>query len=168
MNQLPSAFWCVSVTEMLRHLGMAKEGLSSGEARQRLARYGSNILKPQKRSDALTLLLSQFKSPIILILFIATGLSFFLSDPVDAYIILTIVLVSGLLGYWQEHSAANAVEKLLAIVQIKASVLRDGGTKEIPVEQIVPGDIAILNAGDVVPGDCLVHESKVCRVNRVP
>jgi len=145
---------------MLQHLGTAQEGLSSEEARQRLARYGSNLLKPQKRSDVLTLLLAQFKSPIILILFVATGLSFFLSDPVDAFIILAIILVSGVLGYWQEHSAVNAVEKLLAIVQIKASVLRDGNPKEIPVEEIVPGDSVILNAGDVVPGDCLVDESK--------
>ena len=55
---------------------------------------------------------------------------------------------------------ANAVEKLLAIVQIKAAVLRDGSAKEIPVEEIVPGDIVILDAGDIVPGDCLVQESK--------
>ena len=160
MNQLPSAFWCVSATEMLQHLETAKEGLSSEEARQRLARYGSNLLKPQKRSDVFTLLLAQFKSPLILILLFATGLSFFLHDPVNALIILTIVLVSGLLGFWQEHSATNAVEKLLAIVQIKATVLRDGSPNEIPVEEIVPGDIVILNAGDIVPGDCLVDESK--------
>jgi magnesium-transporting ATPase (P-type) len=77
MNQLPSAFWCISATEILHHLGTAKEGLSSEEARQRLARYGSNLLKPQKRSDVLTLLLAQFKSPLILILLFTTGLSFF-------------------------------------------------------------------------------------------
>ena len=145
---------------MLRHLGTAKEGLSSEEARQRLARYGSNLLKPQKRSDVLTLLLAQFKSPLILILLFATGLSFFLHDPVNALIILTIVLVSGLLGFWQEHSATHAVEKLLAVVQIKAAVLRDGSPAEIPVEEIVPGDIVILDAGDIIPGDCLVQESK--------
>jgi Mg2+-importing ATPase len=160
MSQLPSAFWCVSASEMLQRLGTAKEGLSSEEARQRLARYGSNLLKPQKRSNVLTLLLGQFKSPIILILLFATGLSFFLHDPVNALIILTIVLVSGLLGFWQEHSATNAVEKLLAMVQIKATVLRDGSPHEIPVEEIVPGDIVILNAGDIVPGDSLVDESK--------
>jgi len=108
MNRVPTAFWCIPAAEMLQHLGTAQEGLSSEEARQRLARYGSNLLKPQKRSDVLTLLLAQFKSPIILILFVATGLSFFLSDPVDAFIILAIILVSGVLGYWQEHSAANA------------------------------------------------------------
>jgi Mg2+-importing ATPase len=86
-------------------------------------------------------------------------LSFFLHAPVDACIILTIVLVSGLLGFWQERSATNAVEKLLAIVQITAAVRRDGGPKDIPVEEIVPGDIVILDAGDVVPGDCLVQGS---------
>jgi hypothetical protein len=139
MKQLPPAFWSISATEMLQHLETVKEGLTGAEARQRLARYGSNLLKPQKRSDVFTLLLAQFKSPLILILFFATGLSFFLHNPVDAFIILTIVLVSGLLGYWEERSAANAVEKLLAIVQINAAVLRDGGPKEILLEEIVPG-----------------------------
>jgi P-type Mg2+ transporter len=88
------------------------------------------------------------------------GCHFFLHDPVNALIILTIVLVSGLLGFWQERSATSAVEKLLAVVQINATVLRDGSPDEIPVEKIVPGDIVILNAGDIVPGDCLVDESK--------
>src|SRR6185369_3735381 len=160
MNKLQPAFWSIAANDTLEQLQTTAQGLTTDEARARLTRYGANLLKPKKKSDALTLLLSQFKSPIILILFIATGLSFFLSDPIDAFIILTIILVSGLLGYWQEHSAANAVEKLLAIVQIKASVLRDGNPKEIPVEEIVPGDSVILNAGDVVPGDCLVDESK--------
>ncbi len=160
MNQQPLAFWSIAAAEMLRQLHTAEDGLTADEARQRLARYGSNLLKPKKRSDVLTLLLAQFKSPIILILLCATGLSFVLRDPVDAFIILTIVLVSGLLGFWQERSATAAVEKLLAIVQIKAAVLRDGGPTEIPVEEIVPGDVVILNAGGVVPGDCLVQESK--------
>ncbi len=160
MNQFPSAFWSISVNEMLQKLKSKKEGLTSDEAQKRLALYGSNLLKPKKRSDWFTLLISQFKSPIILILFFATGLSFFLHDRVDAFIILIIVLVSGLLGFWQEHGASNAVEKLLSIVQIKASVMRDGIAKEIPVEQIVPGDIVVLNAGDIIPGDGLVQESK--------
>src|SRR5207344_1529116 len=132
MNKSPATFWSIAATEMLQQLQTTAQGLTTDEARARLTRYGANLLKPKKKSDALTLLVSQFKSPIILILFIATGLSFFLGDPVDAFIILTIVLVSGLLGYWQEHSATNAVEKLLAIVQIKATVLRDGNPHEIP------------------------------------
>jgi Mg2+-importing ATPase len=159
MNQLPPAFWSISATDMLKILESMKEGLTGKEAHKRLALYGANQLKPRKHSNALTLLLSQFKSPLILILFFATGLSFFLHDPVDAGIILSIVLISGLLGFWQERGASNAVEKLLSIVQIKAEVLRDGSSIEIPVEEIVPGDIVILNAGDIVPGDGLVLES---------
>jgi len=160
MNQLPQAFWSISVEEMLQKLQTTKEGLTSDEATHRLARYGADLLKPQKRSDVLTLLLAQFNSPIILILFFATGLSFLLRDPVDAFIILSIIFISGLLGFWQERSASNAVDNLLSIVRIKAAVLRDGITREIPVEEVVPGDILILNAGDIVPGDCLVLESK--------
>jgi Mg2+-importing ATPase len=160
MNQFVPTFWSITVTEMLQKLESKKEGLTDDEAQNRLALYGSNLLKPKKRSDWFTLLISQFKSPIILILFFATGLSFFLHDRVDAFIILSIVLVSGLLGFWQERGASNAVEKLLSIVQIKASVMRDGIAKEIPIEQIVPGDIVFLDAGDIVPGDGLVKESK--------
>jgi Mg2+-importing ATPase len=160
MNQLPSAFWNVSAADLLKTLESVKEGLTGTEAQKRLAIFGANLLKPQKRSDVLTLLVSQFKSPIIIILFFATGLSFFLHDPVDAIIILSIVIISGLLGFWQERGASNAIEKLLSIVQIKAAVLRDGKSIEIPVEQVVPGDIVILNAGDIIPGDGLVQESK--------
>src|SRR5512144_2258351 len=123
MNHDP-AFWSLSTTEILQQLQTTKEGLTGDEAKERLARYGSNLLKPPKRSDVLTLLLTQFKSPLILILFFATGLSFFLHETVDAFIILAIVLVSGLLGFWQERGASNAVEKLISIVRIKADVLR--------------------------------------------
>ena len=160
MSERSSGFWSVPTAELLRQLRSTTEGLSGQEARERLARYGANLLKPRKKSDAFTLLLSQFKSPIILILLFATGMSFFLHDPVDASIILAIVLVSGLLGFWQERGAANAVEKLLAIVQIKAMAIRDKTPAEIPVEQIVPGDVVVLNAGDVIPGDCLILDSK--------
>jgi Mg2+-importing ATPase len=153
-------FWSIPDTELLSRLEATTAGLTTKEANKRLTEYGANRLKPQKRSDAFTLLIGQFKSPIILILLFATGLSVFLHDPVDALIILLIVLVSGLLGFWQEHSASNAVEKLLAIVQIKAAVFRDGNQQEISIEDIVPGDIIFLNAGDIVPGDCLLFESK--------
>jgi Mg2+-importing ATPase len=137
------AFWSLSATDVLQQLHATKVGLTGAEARQWLARYGANLLKPRKRSDASTLLLAQCKSPIILILLSATGVSFFLHAPVDACIILTIVLVSGLLGFWQERSATNVMEKLLAIVQITAAVRRDGAPKDMPVEEIVPGDCLV-------------------------
>jgi len=99
MDQPSVAFWSLSTTDMLQQLHTTQAGLTGSEASQRLARYGANLLKPQKRSDVLTLLLAQFKSPILLILVFATGLSFVLHDPVDAFIILAIILVSGLLGF---------------------------------------------------------------------
>ena len=154
------AFWSIPAPELLQELQTTPQGLAKDEARQRLARYGFNLLKPKKRSDALTLLIDQFKSPIILILLFAVGLSLFLHDPADALIILLIVLVSGLLDFWQERGAMNAVEKLLAIVQIKTTVLRNRALEEIPVEEIVLGDIVVLNAGNVIPGDCLLLDSK--------
>jgi len=160
MDQNSNPFWSISGTELLNTLQTAAGGLTTNEAKQRLTKYGANRLKPQKRSDVLTLLFSQFKSPIILILLFATILSLFLHNIVDASIILAIVLISGLLGFWQEHGASDAVAKLLAIVQIKTAVLRDGNQQEIPVEDVVPGDIVIFNAGDIVPGDCLLIESK--------
>jgi len=160
MDYNPQSFWSISTEELLRKLLVTPAGLTTDEAKKRLESYGANRLKPPKKSDAFSLFIGQFKSPIILILLFATVLSFFLHNIIDASIILTIVVISGLLGFWQERGATNAVKKLLAIVQIKASVLRDGNQVEIPLDQIVPGDIIILNAGDIVPGDCLLLESK--------
>jgi Mg2+-importing ATPase len=160
MNQNQTPFWSVPSIELLQQLQTTPQGLMSDEVQQRLLRYGSNLLKPKKKSDALTLLLAQFKSPIVLILIFAAGLSFFLHDPMDATIILVIVLVSGFLGFWQEQGAAHAIEKLIAIVQVKATVIRDGDSKEVPIEEIVPGDVVSIKASDVIPGDCLLLESK--------
>jgi len=160
MEPNPQSFWSISGAELLGKLEVTANGLTSDDAKKRISRYGANRLKPKKRSDTLTILIGQFKSPIILILLAATGLSLFLHNLVDASIILTIVILSGLLGFWQEHSASDAIAKLLAIVQIKAAILRNGKEEEISVEEIVPGDIVILNAGDIVPGDCLLLESK--------
>lgn len=159
-RQTLAAFWSVPAADLLQQLDTSPQGLSREEAKQRLARFGANQLRTQKRTDSLTLLLSQYKSPIILILLFACGLSFALRDHVDALIILTILLVSGLLGFWQERGATNAVAKLLAIVRIKGTVQREGTVQEVPVEEIVPGDVVLLSAGDVIPGDCALLESK--------
>ena len=149
----------------LKNLEATPKGLSEEEARQRLLKYGRNLLKPERRSNLLSLLISQFGSPLVLILIFAAGLSYFLGDHTDTLIIFAIVFLSGLLGFWQEKGANDAVEKLLATVQVKAMVLRDGKEIEIPVEAVVPGDIVILNAGDGVPGDALIIESKDLYVN---
>ena len=160
MSHSQPPFWSIPSLELLHELQTTLQGLMSDEARQRLLDYGSNLLKPKRKSDTLTLLLAQFKSPIILILIFAAGLSLFLHDSMNAVIILVIVLVSGLLGFWQERGAVHAVQKLLAIVRIKATVVRDGDSKEVSLEEVVPGDIVVIKAGDAIPGDCLLLESK--------
>jgi Mg2+-importing ATPase len=134
--------------------------LANAEAKVRLERFGANLLKPRRRSGNLAALLSQYKSPIILLLLAAAGLSFALRDHTDAIIIMVIVIFSGLLGFWQERGATQAVAKLLALVQVKALVRREGQELEVPVENVVPGDLVLLTAGDVIPGDCLLLESK--------
>jgi Mg2+-importing ATPase len=153
-------FWSIPQDKLLGQLETSPRGLTSNQVQQRLALGGKNSLKPQRRHPTLRLLVSQFTSPIILILMFAAGLSLFLHDSTDAVIILAIVLVSGLLGFWQERGAANAVAKLLALVQVKATVLRDGHAQDIPIEEVLVGDIVVLDAGDVIPGDCQLLESK--------
>jgi Mg2+-importing ATPase len=96
---------------------------------------------------------------VVLILLFAAALSMVLHDRTDAAIILLIVLVSGLLGYWQERGAAMAVEKLLELVEIRVRVRRGGTGIEAPVDEVVPGDVVLLAAGGGIPGDCLVLES---------
>jgi P-type Mg2+ transporter len=153
-------FWSVPAGELLQRLETAVQGLSEAEVAARLDRYGANSLKPRRELSWPGLLLGQFKSPLVLILVAAASLAFFLHDRTNAGIILGIVVVSAVLGFWQEYSAAGAVAKLLAVVQVKVQALRDGLQRDVPVDEIVPGDVLALNAGDVVPGDCRVLESK--------
>jgi Mg2+-importing ATPase len=159
MIDLKHTFWSIPVDDILKELGAAKDGLSGQKAKENFDAFGPNSIKPMKSNSIFSLLISQFKSPIIIILFFAIGLSFFLKDTVDAIIILTIVLISGLLGFWQERGANDAVAKLLEVVKIKATVLRDKKQVLIPVEELVPGDVVVLKAGAVVPADCVLLES---------
>jgi len=153
-------FWAAAAPALTLSLESTAQGLSKDEAARRLAVHGKNLLKTKKRTDTAALLLSQFSSPIILILVFAAFLSFFLGDLPDAVIILAIIGISGILGFWQERGAAHAMEKLIEIVEVRATVLRDGSEAEIPLEAVVPGDVALLRAGDTIPGDCRILASR--------
>jgi len=153
-------FWSMPIEDLLLHLRANPEGLSAKEADRRLWTVTPRLPEVRRTKRVLTLLLAQFQSPIVLILLFAVALSFFLHEATDALLILSIVVVSGLLGFWQEWGATDAVDKLLALVQIKAMVLRDRQPIEVPVEQVVPGDVVILNAGDIIPGDGRLLDSK--------
>jgi P-type Mg2+ transporter len=154
-----TAFYSEPFETVLQQYNCTVSGLSSAEAGERLSKYGRNTLKSNTSASSIKLFLSQFKSPITIILIAAAILSMILHDVVDSAIILVIVFTSSILGFFQEKGAANAVSQLLKIVQMRCAVLRDGVEKEIPVEEVVPGDMIILNAGDIIPGDCLLVDS---------
>jgi Mg2+-importing ATPase len=165
MTQELPTFCDVTAEATIANLGSSSTGMTSPQAALRLSEVREKSGRSGKPASTLFLLLGQFKSPIILILLAAVVLSFFLGDVINAAIILGIVVMSGLLGFWQEQGAADAVQKLLAIIQVKVTVLRDGKPIEVPAETIVPGDVVLLNAGNVVPGDGLLLESNSLFVN---
>jgi len=167
-NGTEDAFWVWDAAAALSNLKSVKAGLSGTEATDRLKQYGANTLKTNTKNSALLLFLSQFKSPVTILLIIAALLSGSLGDVADTVIILIIVLISSLLGFWQERGAANAVSQLLKLVQLKCDVLRDGKAIEIPIEEVVPGDIIQLSAGDIIPGIVCYYRLRNFLLTRQP
>lgn len=156
-----SSFWTFSIDEAIAAVQAdLKNGLSDAEAAHRIRLYGYNTLKIKKRFLALRLFLKQFNNPLIFILLFCAIISLVLYDETDAFLILAIIITSCILSFSQEKRALQAMEKLLRIVQIRSSVLRNGEKKEIPIDQIVPGDVIELGAGDIIPGDCYLFECK--------
>ncbi len=135
-------------------------GLSTQEAAARLEKNGPNVLDSHSRNSAWKLLLRQFESPIILILFAATIISMFLGEVTDGIIILAIIIPSGLLGFWQEHRASKTMESLLNRIQVHVEVIRDGKEVTIPIEGVVADDLVALRAGDLVPADLHVVQAR--------
>jgi P-type Mg2+ transporter len=160
MEQSIDSFWNLSPAEAGKLLTCSINGLSNEEAEARLQQYGLNAMKTNTHLSLYMLFLSQFKSPITILLIAAVLLSMGLGDFTDAIIILIIILISSLLGFWQEKGAARAVEELSKMVQIRCRITRNSLSQELPIDLVVPGDITTLSAGDIVPGDCLLLESK--------
>ncbi len=155
--------WAMELDYLWQALRTSPQGLTSAEALKRL-----EILNPlrSRRRSAWYLLLEQFKSPIILLLLCSAILSFVLiDDATNGWIIVCILLAGGLLGFWQELSAADAVARLAGLIETKAVVVRDGTETTVSLDKVVPGDIVRLRAGDLVPGDCRLLEAKDLFVN---
>ena len=145
--------------EALEELKVNEKGLSQEEAQKRLIAYGSNELKKEKGKSPIKLFIRQFTDVLMIILLIATGLSFAVGELTDAIIILAIVIASATLGFTQEHRSEKAVEALKRMTAPTAIVLRDGKETKIPTSQIVPGDIVLIYTGDKVPADARLLEA---------
>lgn len=160
------AFWLPSIAGLLQEIAASPEGLSTAEADARRLRYGPNVLVPRRRRALLVEYLSRSRNPLVLVLLAASSISALTGDLASFLIISSIVLASVTLDFVQEHRAGEAAERLRQSVAVRASVVRDGQRLEIPVEQIVPGDVVGLAAGDLVPADGRVIEARDCFVNQ--
>ena len=155
-----SDFWSMPVDQLLVEVVSSPGGLTRDEAARRLGIHGPNVAVRHVTRGWVRGLADQFRSPITLLLFVAAAASIGLGERVDGTVILLILLVSGLLGFWQEYRATTAVNELLSLVRTTTSVLRDGRLTDIPIENIVPGDVVSLAAGATVPGDSRLLDSK--------
>ena len=156
----------MSSGEALERFGSSQNGLASTEAEARLKIHGENMLKAQQKVAPALLFIRQFKSPIILIMIVATAISAATGDWLDSLIIFAIVLGSAVLSFLQEYSAGSAIAKLRTRIQMESTVLRDGTPKKVPSNRIVPGDVVKLSAGSIIPADGLVLESDDFLVNQ--
>ena len=156
--QLERPFWTMMSSEVSAVLEVPGGGLGVEEAERRL-KYGRNKIRASERAGKIKILLSQFKSPLILILVFAAGVTVFLNDAKNATFILFAILINVALGFYQENKAESALAKLETYIKEKTRVVRDSRDMEIDSEEIVPGDLLKLTPGGRVPADARVIRS---------
>jgi Mg2+-importing ATPase len=138
----------------------APTGLTGAEAARRLAQYGPNEAAPVRRLSIVVQLARLFANPLVLILLVASAISAALHQRADAVIIVTIVLVGTSINFWQTYRSQRAADRLRASVSPTATVKRDGAWQEVPLRLVVPGDVIRLSAGDLVPADGRLIDSR--------
>ena len=148
-----------TVRQALEELKSTEKGLSHDEAESRLKQYGLNEIREGKKVSPLDIFLGQFKSVVLWILILATIISAFLKEYIDAVVILVIIILIAVLGFFLEYRAEKSIEALKKLASLKATVIRDGEKKDIDSKEIVPGDIILLETGDKVPADARLTES---------
>src|SRR6202162_1473585 len=146
-------FWDRPLQELFQLLQASPAGLTTEEASRRLRLYGPNSLVRESRFASLLSFLGFFANPLVIILVVASSVSLALGEHVGGLIIIAIVLFSLLLNFLMEFQARHAVEEIRKQIAVTAVVLRDGQERELPIAELVPGDIVQLKAGDLVPAD---------------
>ncbi len=159
-------FWNLPHDAVLSRLQALPAGLSRQQARQRSASFGPNVLQTQGERALIVQYLSHFKNPMVMILLAASAASALTGEITGFVIIWAIVLLSVTLDFVQEYRAGRAAERLKQAVAVRATVLRDGVKQDIPMAGLVPGDVVLLSAGDLMPADCRLLEAKDFFVNQ--
>ncbi|ADY55923.1 calcium-translocating P-type ATPase, PMCA-type [Syntrophobotulus glycolicus DSM 8271] len=157
-------FHNLSENEVIRHFGSTPEGLTDEEAGQRIKQYGKNEIPEGKKKTLAGMFLEQFKSIMILILLIAAVISGLMHELTDTYIILVVIVLNAVLGVIQESKAEKALEALQKMSSPFVKVKRNGKVREVKTEEIVPGDMVIIEAGDYVPADLRLMETASLKV----
>ena len=153
------AWWLKPLAEPQAELATDAAGLSTAEAGSRLAKFGPNLFRDHQEQPLFLQFLARFKNPLVILLLVASAISAFTGEITNFVIISVMVLFSVTLDFIQEHRAGKAAESLRHSVSVRALVIRDGKSIEVPVTEVVPGDLAVLSAGDMVPADGLVLEA---------
>lgn len=154
-----------SLVELVCQLQSSLEtGLDTGVATKRLNQQSASAPVSRFRRE-MKLFIHQFTSPLVLLLIIAVILSAILGETTDTFIILGILMITGLLGFWQELNAGRAVEQLQKMIRLQCTVLRNRRQQEIETSAVVPGDILLFKAGDIIPADCRLIENNELHVN---
>jgi Mg2+-importing ATPase len=161
-----SPFWQLPVASLLKQVAGSPDGLSSAEATARLAQFGPNLVHGERKRALVLQFLTKFRNPLVIILLTASALSAFTGDAASFFIIGNIVIISVTLDFVQEYRAGQAAERLRQSVAVRGQVLRNGKPLEIPTAELVPGDVVLLTAGDLVPCDGRVLEAKDFFVNQ--
>jgi potassium/sodium efflux P-type ATPase len=143
-------------------------GLSGAEAGRRLAEHGPNRLPEEQRERALVRFLKQFHNVLIYILVAAAAFTAFLGEWIDTGVIIAVVLVNALIGFVQEGKAERALQEIRRMLSVEASVIRDGHRETVEAEQLVPGDIVLLESGDRVPADLRIVDAREVRIDEAP
>ena len=154
----------LSVEEVLASLAGAPRGLTHGESRERLAVHGPNRIKPPRRRGPMERFLLQFHNVLIYILMVAGVVTAWLGHWVDSGVIFGVVIVNAIIGFVQEGKAEKALEAIRSLLSPRATVLRDGRRRDVPAEELVPGDVVLLASGDKVPADLRLMESRNLRI----
>jgi Mg2+-importing ATPase len=157
-------YWSIPSNDVYKNLKTTEQGLSEQEAQQRLKEYGYNEL-PKQTLNWFRVFIRQFKSPIFIILIIATIVSGFFGQFEQSIAILLMIALSVILGFFNEYKAEKIVENLKQTVSYKSLVIRDGKSYEIDSRLVAPGDITIVYIGDIVPADVRIIESKDLQVD---
>jgi Ca2+-transporting ATPase len=146
------------VEDALEELQADALGLTDEEVEQRVQKYGLNELKEVKRVTPLQIFINQFKDIFVIMLLIATAISFALGETTDAITIAAIVVLNSIVGFVQEYRSEKAMEAMRKLTAPKARLMRNGKEVMVPAKEVVPGDIVLLESGDRVPADCRLME----------